>query len=321
MINVNDMNGTIDENTNTMNEVVGNTGESRYSKNSGNIMNTMDEVVVNIGESRNSKNSGNIMNGIVTDRPKEGSQPFTNPIKKSSQNKIIADLPPIIDMGDITDINPKTNNWNEKNENTLRTWKISLTEYLHIYQFVLDSAQIKMNRCLFIVEVLGVFASLLSIISASALGFSKLKVNSTTTLSDVTSNDQIIFSSADIISLIIAVFVAIINLLITLLNRLIKIYKWDSTIAECAAYISNMDQIYSTIAVELSLPVNSRNDANKFIRDISVKYLDLIKNSPNIDLDDQKEAMKQYEQFIEGKIKNFHLTQKYAKNDNNISVI
>jgi hypothetical protein len=237
--------------------------------------------------------------------------------KKDSKNKIADDLPSIVNSSIISDKVTKNNNWNNKNEETLRTWKVSLTEYLHIYQFVLDSVQIKMDRCLFAVEILGVLGSILSIISASALGFSKLRPAG----NNGTSTSNTFFTAADIIALIIACFVAIVNILITLLNRLIKIYKWDSTIATCTAYISNMDQINSTIAVELSLPQTARSEATKFIRDMSVKYLDLIKNSPNVDLEDQQAAMKQYEQFVEGKIKNFHLTQKYAKDDNNISVI
>jgi len=215
-------------------------------------------------------------------------------------------------------VDPLTNNWNDQDENTLRSWKTSLVQYLHIYQFVLDSAQTKMNRVLFAVEILGVFASILATISAGALGFSKLSSTNTTL---TTIGSQATFTTADIIAFVISILVAIINLIITLLNRLIKIYKWDTTITTCASYITSMDQIYSTISVELSLPRTSRSEASKFIKDNLINYLDLIKNSPNIDLADQETAMIQYERFIKGKIKNFHLTQKYAKEDNDISVI
>lgn len=215
-------------------------------------------------------------------------------------------------------VNPMTNNWTDQHENTLRIWKTSLIQYIHIYQFVLDSAQTKMNRVLFTVEILGIFGGILSAISAAALGFSKIKPNINT---NITINNTTTFSAIEIIAFVIAICVTILNLVITLLNRLIKIYKWDTTISSCTAYVSNMDQICSTISVELSLMQNVRSEANKFIKDTSVRYLDLIKNNPNVDLSDQEEAMAQYERFINGKIKNFNLTQKYAKNDDNISVI
>lgn len=210
--------------------------------------------------------------------------------------------------------NPIQNNWTEQHETTLRGWKTSLIKNLHIYQFVLDSSRSKMNRVLFAVEILGVLASLLATVSASALGFSKIKANNTIV-------DSSIFTAVDIIAFVISIIIVAVNLTITLLNRLIKIYKWDTTISDCSAYISKMDQICSTISVELSLTRNSRSEANKFMKDTSVKYLDLIQTNPNVDLEDQDAAMKQYDRFINGKINNFQLTQKYAKDDNNIDII
>lgn len=215
--------------------------------------------------------------------------------------------------------NPTTsNNWDDKQEETVRGWKTSLVQYLFIYQYVLDSAQTHVNRINVIVEILSAFTLLISTISASVMGFSKIKPDG---LVNITINGSPIISIVEIIGIVLAICVAIISSFVLILNRIIKIYKWDTTIVACSAYISSMDQLNSIISVELSLSRSARGDANKFVKDISVRYLDLIKNSPYVDINDQKNAMAQYEKFVQGKINTFNSAQKYTKYDNDVSVI
>lgn len=216
--------------------------------------------------------------------------------------------------------NPQTlNNWDDKQEETIRGWKTSLVQYIFIYQYVLDSAQTHVNRINVVVEILGAFSLLISTISASIMGFSKIKPDGFN--ANITIYGTPIIGVVEIIGIALAICVAIISSIVLVLNRTIKIYKWDTTIVACSAYISMMDQLNSIISVELSLGRNARGDANKFVKDISVRYLDLIKNSPYVDINDQNNAMNQYEKFSQGKINAFNSAQKYTKYDNDVSVI
>lgn len=201
------------------------------------------------------------------------------------------------------------NNWNDQNEITLRNWKTSLVQSLFIYQFILDKTQKRLNGILFTVEILGGLSSLISTISATILSVNK-------GLNSIVNNSPI-----DYIALALTICVAILSVTVTVITRIIKIYKWDTTISTYSVFISNMDNIYTLIAVELTKPTNLRTDANVFINTVSSTYSDLIKNSPNIDIDEEEEATSQYAKYIEGKTTNFNMTQKYAYNDNNVSVI
>jgi hypothetical protein len=215
----------------------------------------------------------------------------------------------------------QTNNWNDQNENTLRNWKTSLVQSIFIYQFILDKTQIRFNRILFSNEILGGISSLISTISATILSVNK-GLNPATTYNNTSAQNITINSSPiDYIALALTICVAILSITVTIMTRIIKIYKLDTTIATFTAFISNMDYIYSSISVELTKPKYLRMDANVFINNMSSTYSDLIKNSPNIDIEDQEAAGIQYAKYIDGKTTNFNITQKYAYNDNNISVI
>ena len=89
-----------------------------------------------------------------------------SPINNNLQNLVI-------DMAN-------TNNWNDQNETTLRNWKTSLVQSIFIYQFILDKTQIRFNRILFCIEILGGLSSLISTISATILAVNK-GLNSPTT--------------------------------------------------------------------------------------------------------------------------------------------
>ncbi len=212
----------------------------------------------------------------------------------------------------------QNNNWNEQNETTLRNWKTSLVQSIFIYQFILDKTQIKFNRILFTVEILGGLSSIISMISATILSVSKglsQSSNSSITL-NVSSN-----SAIDYIALALTIAVAVLSLTLTVIMRIIKIYRWDTIISLYSAYITKMDGVYSTVSVELSKPKYLRSDANNFINNMALIYSELIKNSPNIEIEEQKQAGIEYANYIDGKSTNFNITQKYAYNDNNISVI
>ncbi len=217
----------------------------------------------------------------------------------------------IIDMTQI-------NNWNEQNNDTLRNWKTSLVQSIFIYQFILDKTQIKFNRILFTVEILGGISSIISLISATILSVSKgLNPFTNSSITPVMASN----SAIDYIALALTITVAVISLTLTVIMRIIKIYKWDTTISLYLAYITKMDGVYSTLAIELTKPKYLRSDANDFINSMALTFSELIKNSPNIDIEDQELAGAEYVRYINGKSTNYNITQKYAYNDSNISVI
>jgi hypothetical protein len=215
----------------------------------------------------------------------------------------------------------QTNNWNSQNENTLRNWKTSLVQSIFIYQFILDKTQIKFDRILFTTEILSGLSMIISAISATILsvnkGLSPPTLYNITSPTDITVNG----SAIDYIVLALSICVAVLSITITVITRIIKIYKWDTNITSYTSFISSMDHIYSAISVELTKPNYLRTDGIVFINNMSLTYSDLIKNSPNLDIQDQEEAGAQYAKYIDGNTTNFNITQKYAYNDNNISVI
>jgi hypothetical protein len=162
----------------------------------------------------------------------------------------------------------------------------------------MDKSQRNLNRCLLLTEICSVLASFLSAISVTILsvnkGITSLINNNITNVLNALNNSNV----TGYISLALMIAVGILNLIIALMARLIKVYKWDTTAADYSVYIDNMDKICSTISVELSKPKNLRVDASKFIINMSESYNNLIAKSPKIEIEEQELAMSQYAKYI-----------------------
>lgn len=86
--------------------------------------------------------------------------------------------------------------------------------------------------------------------------------------------------------------------IVTYLTGYIKIYKLDQNVAIISSYLVKIDQIYSEIANQLVLSDVLREDNTLFIKKISDNYLNLIKQSPDIETSREHNAIKKYNEFI-----------------------
>lgn len=204
--------------------------------------------------------------------------------------------------GNITAISTQgtENNWTDANTSTLRNWKQSLAKASFMYQYVLEGAKNKLNNILLIALILSTASSVISGISSLALTVDN--------------------PSYKLAALIINIIVFIISVLITFLNGAIKIYKWDEIVTNYTAYIEKMDQLYSIIAHELVLPSALRDNAVDFIKTQGEIYLNLIRQSPDIDSSLYREANKEYIKFLQDDTISFKCSRKYKMDDSVIEV-
>lgn len=207
------------------------------------------------------------------------------------------------------DGNQYFNNWSPANTEVLRTWKTSLAKASFIYQYVVETTRIRLNRILIIALIISTISTIISGISTIALTVnSSVKIvdgNSTTTTS-------VENPTYKLVALIINAIVFVLSAIITILNGAIKIYKLDETVSIITPYIEKLDQIYSKIANELVLPEALREDAITFIKRESDNYLKLIQQSPDIDKSIEHRAMNKYNDYLKDTGINFRLSQKYG---------
>lgn len=239
----------------------------------------------------------------------------TNPfIKKHSPTKRInkqkfdrdAIVHNDIELGVTTTISPTSdaqvnNNWSETNMNTLRNWKISLIKASFIYQLVSENSKSKLNTILVLSLILSTISTIISGLSTMAL-----------TVDNPTYK---------LVALIINGILFVISAIITFLHGAVKIYKWDEIVATFTAYIEKIDQLYSIVANQLVLPDSLRIDAIVFIKNQSEHYLNLIKQSPDIDTSDYQNANIEYMKYLKDESVNFKYSQKYSIEDSIIEVV
>jgi len=197
--------------------------------------------------------------------------------------------------------NTINNNWTENNINTLRNWKSSLSKASFIYQTVLENGKKKLNKILLASLIMSTISTIISGISTMAL----------------TVNDP----KYSLIALIINIIIFVISAIVSLLSGSIKIYKLDESVTAYTGYINKIDQIYSSIASQLVLPDNLREDAVTYIKQYNDLYLNLIRNSPDIESSSYQNANKLYAKFLENDDINFKLSQKYKNEDGVIEVV
>ena len=209
------------------------------------------------------------------------------------------------------------NNWSPANTDVLRTWKISLAKTSFIYQYVLDSTKNKLDKLLIFALILSVISTIFSGISTISLTVNtKITIITNNSTTEMSMNNQSYKTLALVINIILFVFTA----LISLSNGIIKIYKYDETVAQISSYIERLDQIYSVIANELILPDILREDAVTFIKRENDNYLKLLQQSPNIDKTMEHNAILKYNVYLVDNGNNFNISQKY-NNDAMIEVI
>ncbi len=164
------------------------------------------------------------------------------------------------------------NNWNAKNNQTVRNWFNILREYKYIYQSILDKNyknSIKYNVA--------------SIIASSILGFfSAFKL---------WLQDEVLFQS---ISNIIMLFS---NFFIAALTHIATRYIDDKRNEKIRIYIESIDNLIGVITAQLSKNSNLRMDAISFINDNNDKYTDILTNKPNLSFDELSEGKLKYKRY------------------------
>lgn len=257
----------------------------------------------------NSKSLSASLESINQSKRSESSSSYDNTNDLYNINSIKSNMnQDIIDNDQLAHDENKTamqatinNNWTENNINTLRTWKSSLSKASFIYQTVLENGKKKLNKVLLASLIMSTISTIISGISTMAL----------------TVNDP----KYSLIALIINIIIFVISAITSFLSGSIKIYKLDESVTAYTGYINKIDQIYSSIASQLVLPDTLREDAVTYIKQYNDLYLDLIKNSPDIDSSSYQNANKLYAKFLENDDVNFKLSQKYKNEDGVIEVV
>lgn len=207
---------------------------------------------------------------------------------------------PEIGITEIKPLDKHDNNWTNINNETLRSWKISLSKASFIYQTIFDKYKKKLDTILILSLIISTICTVLSAISSLSL---------------TTDNKIYVY-----ISLAINILIFILNGSITILNGAMKIYKYDESLTSLSSYLEKIDQLYSTISSELVLPPSLREDAVDFIKREHDAYLTLIKQSPNINTSDHSFALKLYNEYLQNQNTNFKLSQ-LSNNDEVIEVV
>lgn len=186
---------------------------------------------------------------------------------------------------------PSDHNWTDINTQTLRNWKISLQRAMYIYDYVYDNLNNKLRRIKICIICFSVLIFIAGGISTAMLAYSN-------------TNNIIVL----VFAIIITAFEGV-NIGLASVNQL---YGWDQLLSSYAVYQEKLDNLNSTIASQLILPEELREDAISFIKKEHDTYLALIKVSPKLSTTDHKMALKEYNDFLEGNSLNFRLAQKYS---------
>jgi len=209
------------------------------------------------------------------------------------------------------------NNWTDANINTLRTWKGSMRQALYIYNHVLEKLKRKLNHYNIVILVLGILTTLISAISTYAL------VNTTTTINSLSANTTTLtnLDSTNVnVGLVISIVNLIIGAIITILKGLIKLFSLDDLVSSYTLYLERLDQLYSTIANQLTLPPKLRQDAFDFIKSENDIYLKLIKESPEIASSEYNLSLTAYRKYLQDESANLKFASTYNNNDNIIEI-
>ena len=233
----------------------------------------------------------------------QSSQPIISPITTTEPNlsnidmNVISDTDPL-QLTNLRPISSSTNNWTDKNTETLRNWKASISKASFIYEAIIEKFKRFDNVFSGLVYAAGVVATFIATISASL---------------DMTTYPAAIFRLI-IINAIIAAASAV-------FSEILRRFKWKDKVKDFSNFVERLDAFYSTVAGELILPINLRQDAIEFIRRNNETYMSIMKDSPQISLSNHADASKKYAKFLEDSGHSFKCAQKYKENDSIIDIV
>lgn len=172
-----------------------------------------------------------------------------------------------------------TNSWTEQNTRIVRIWKETLHKTSFTYRYVYELYKKRLNRIM-----IGII-----IINAIATIFNGLSTISLTT-------DNVIYKY---IALALNAATFLMAGLSTILPAIAKIYKYDEYISSLMAYNAKLDAKYSQYAGLLMLPNKMREYAYDFIKAENDSFVELIRQNPEIDPDNQDKALSKYKTYLD----------------------
>lgn len=184
---------------------------------------------------------------------------------------------------------------------TLRSWKLSLSKALFIYDEVSHIVSRRLNNISLSILIIGSISSIISGIGALTLSVDDARYQ--------------------IVGTVINCVVFVLSVIITSLQGIIKIYNLSENLNNYSTYYEKLDHMYSLIANYLALPKNVRGDPVEFIKKESENYLELIRQSPRIDSKYHRIAEEKYNRFIVDDCINYKLAWKLKSTDQMIDVI
>jgi len=186
------------------------------------------------------------------------------------------------------------NSWTTKNIKTVQEWESIAEKSVFTHNILLEKYNKKVGQALISVLIFGSLATLLSCISSTISAISS------------TSSMDTIFRWI-VFGINVAIF--ILSAVVTIINGIIKIRKWNTIVADISAFIEKMDAFYMIVSSILLLQDTLRPDAIDFIKKEYTTYLNIMKSKPEISQSDYNSAEKKYGKYVEN---NSHYC-KYAR--------
>jgi hypothetical protein len=171
------------------------------------------------------------------------------------------------------------NHWGGEYKKTIDKWILTINEMSFIYQYLFEIYRNKlqgMNTALFII------ASLTNLVTISQF---------------ITATEEV--------QLGIQVSLVLINFAITLMSGILKIFEWNKKVESYTAYNQRLDDFFTSVMNETTLPPKMRKDAASFIMQYKDMYFEVIKTAPPIDLSDYQTGLKKFSEFLDNKKDNF----------------
>ena len=196
--------------------------------------------------------------------------------------------------------NDSINNWNPKNEETIKSWKLSVSRISFIYSLVTNKYNKRLSSFLLSAFIINSIISTLTAI--------KILLN-------VIDDDwvQSLRLAFDIILLILST-------LVTILSGTVKMLDWQTFVNTCTKYIERLEALFAPVAAILLISPNLREDADSFITRTDRTYLDLMRKHPQISRSDYNAASVKYDKFIKQQAKSNESIESYFENDSIIDI-
>jgi len=176
-----------------------------------------------------------------------------------------------------TDTKKIHNNWTQKSVLIVDNWIKDISKSSFIYDIVQEKYKSLSDNFLIVILIFSTITTILAGIN-SALEFIEIKWFWLSFSFDVA--------------------VLVLQSINTILTGIIKIKGWSNISATLMVFVEKLDNFYSIISNQISLPTELRNDAISFIKEQNKEYLNIKLQSPNLLSNDYRMATSKYNKFL-----------------------